>query len=65
MSTFRCDDVWETPDRRQMTDEQEMMDVLANADRKVMARVRVGVSTYDDFVYLAGRLKRKLTDMEK
>lgn len=65
MSTFRLDDVHEEPDRRQMTDEEEMMDVLAKADRKVLDRVRVGVSTYEDYVYLAGRLNYKLNELEK
>lgn len=50
-------------DQRRIQD--EMMAILASADRKVLARVRVGLSTYSDFVYLAGRLNLNSNELEK
>lgn len=65
MRDSRSDDYSEPLDRRQMTDEEEMIDVLAKADRKVLARVRAGVSTHTDYVYLVGRLNYNLNELEK
>ena len=52
-------------DRRQMTEEQEMMEDIERADRVVLTRVRRGETSYGDFLYLVGRLQLNLNDLEK
>ncbi len=51
-------------DRRQMTEEQEMMSDQELADRSVLARVRRGETHYGDFLYLVGRLNYNVNDLE-
>lgn len=51
-------------DRRQMTEEQEMMKDQELADRAVLARVRRGETHYGDFLYLVGRLQYNFNDLE-
>ena len=52
-------------DRRQMTEEQEMMSEQDQLDRFVLNRVKRGESSYQDFLYLVGRLNLNLNDLEK
>ena len=52
-------------DRRQMTDEQEMMTDQEFADRAVLTRIRRGETHYGDYLYMVGRLNLNLNDLEK
>lgn len=53
-----------TPDRRQMTEEQEMMEDQKFVDFQLLRRVNRGETDHRDYLYLVGRLGYNLNQLE-
>lgn len=56
-------------DQRQRMDwhdqQAEMMNDQAYADKQILKRVLRGITTYQDYLYLVGRLQYNLIELEK